>query len=138
MPRSFHDLICRSRRMAWLRILGGKTCAKSGGADGIRTHDLPGCHRDALTKRSIMPRSFHDLICRSRRMAWPRVLGGKTCAKSGGADGIRTHDLPGCHRDALTKRSIMPRSFHDLICRSRRMAWPRVLGGKTCAKSGGA
>src|SRR5712692_8775184 len=35
-----------------------------GGADGIRTHDLPGCHRDALTKRSIISRSFHDLICR--------------------------------------------------------------------------
>jgi hypothetical protein len=40
---------CR-RNSAWREIFGG--------ADGIRTHDLPGHNRDALNNRSIYRRSF--------------------------------------------------------------------------------
>ena len=61
-----------------------------GGADGIRTHDL----LDAIEARSQLRHGPTDCLSRPSRF----------------------------HRDALTKRSIMARSFHDLISRSRRMA----------------
>src|SRR5205823_6843346 len=83
------------------------------------------CMHRANSNRYVVANIQNGKRCRCAYQNAFEQLARREHVNFGGADGIRTHDLPGGHRDARTNRSIITRSFQDLICRSAspRRAW---------------